>query len=51
MESQAQAKQDYIFRQLKILKESVTSQVLYLVPEIGLTPIYKAFENYFPSHE
>ncbi len=36
----------------KILRESVTSQVLYLVPEIGLTSnLQILLENYFPSHE
>ena len=36
----------------KILKESVISQVLYLVPEIGLTShLQILFENYFPSYE
>ena len=36
----------------RILKESVTSQVLYLVPEIGLTSnLQSLLENYFPSHE
>ena len=36
----------------KILKESVRSQVLYLVPEIGLTShLQLLFENYFPSYE
>ena len=36
----------------KILKESETSQVLYLVPEIGLTSNLKILlENYFPLHE
>ena len=36
----------------KILKESATSQVLYLVPEIGLTSnLQILLENYFPSYE
>ena len=36
----------------KILEDSVTSQVLYLVPEIGLTSnLQSLLENYFPSHE
>ncbi|RZP22658.1 MAG: primosomal protein N' [Burkholderiaceae bacterium] len=36
----------------KILKESAISQVLYLVPEIGLTShLQILFENYFPSYE
>ena len=36
----------------KILKESVTSQVLYLVPEIGLTSnLQILLEKYFPSYE
>ena len=36
----------------KILDESATSQVLYLVPEIGLTSnLQILLENYFPSHE
>ncbi|MDA9719199.1 primosomal protein N' [Betaproteobacteria bacterium] len=36
----------------KILKDSETSQVLYLVPEIGLTSnLQILLENYFPSYE
>ena len=36
----------------KILKQSTTSQVLYLVPEIGLTSnLQNLLENYFPSQE
>ena len=36
----------------KIFEESLTSQVMYLVPEIGLTSnLQSLLESYFPSHE
>ncbi|MDA9689537.1 primosomal protein N' [Betaproteobacteria bacterium] len=36
----------------KTLEESATSQILYLVPEIGLTSnLTILLENYFPSHD